>query len=127
MSELQIKGKITELLTIERGESSRGDWQKQQFIIETPGDYPKNICLMVWGDKVDMLEKYKVGDNVIAHINIESREYNSRWYTDVKAWRMEKDDDAVSDATNDVVKPPEPPSNDSPASGDKKEEDDLPF
>ena len=125
MSELQIKGKITELLTIERGESSRGDWQKQQFIIETPGDYPKNICLMVWGDKVDMLEKYKVGDNVIAHINIESREYNSRWYTDVKAWRMEKDDDAVSDP------PPEPQSSDTPntstSGGDDKEDPEMPF
>jgi hypothetical protein len=44
----------------------------------------------VWGDdKVKELEKYQVGDKVKISFNLSSREYNGRWYTDVRAWRIE--------------------------------------
>jgi hypothetical protein len=44
----------------------------------------------VWGeDKVRDLEKYQIGDKVKVSFNISSREYNGRWYTDVRAWRIE--------------------------------------
>ena len=44
----------------------------------------------VWGeDKVRDLDKYQVGDKVKISFNLSSREYNGRWYTDVRAWRIE--------------------------------------
>ena len=44
----------------------------------------------VWGeDKVKDLEKYQVGDKVRISFNLSSREFNGRWYTDVRAWRIE--------------------------------------
>ena len=49
---------------------------------------------MAWNDKVDILHQFKEGDVLKIAINIESREYNNKWYTDVKAWKMEKAGDS---------------------------------
>ena len=83
---MEINGKIIQLLPEQSGESSNGTWRKQQYILETDDQYPKKICFMVWSDKIDELA-IKQGENLSVSIDIESREYNGRWYTDVKAWK----------------------------------------
>ena len=60
-------------------------------VIETPGDYPKQVCFMVWGDKIDQLQ-IREGQELTVHFDLESREYNGRWYTDVKAWKVDRDE-----------------------------------
>lgn len=57
--------------------------------METPGQFPKKVCLSLWGEKVDE-NRLNVGERITASINIESREYNGRWYTDVRAWKIAK-------------------------------------
>lgn len=86
---LEVTGKIIQIMDVVTGSSPRGDWKKQEFVIETLEQYPKKICLSVWGDKVDSLKSYPVGSILTAGINIESREYNQRWYTDIRAWRLQ--------------------------------------
>jgi len=86
---MEISGKIVEILPEETGEGRNGPWKKQNFILETQDQFPKKVCITVWGDKVD-LKSFGPNEEVTASINIESREYNSRWYTDVKAWRIVK-------------------------------------
>ena len=44
---------------------------------------------MAWGDKIDEFNLQQ-GENVEVSVDLESREYNVRWYTDVKAWRISK-------------------------------------
>ena len=83
---MEINGKIIKLLPEQSGESANGAWRKQQYILETNDQYPKKICFMVWSDKIDELA-IKQGENLVVSIDIESREYNGRWYTDVKAWK----------------------------------------
>lgn len=90
---LEIKGKLLQKLDVVTGESAKGKWEKQDFIIETEDQFPKKVCMNVWGDKLSMLEKVAVGDTVTVSVNIESREFNSRWYTDVRAWRIERNAD----------------------------------
>ncbi|MBC8320228.1 MAG: DUF3127 domain-containing protein [Bacteroidetes bacterium] len=102
----QVKGKLIQKLPIETGEGKNGKWEKQQFIIETDEQFPKKICIVLWGDKVPMLEKVTEGDILNVSINIESREFNSKWYTDLRAWRIEKDEDEGSQASI----PLEPPT-----------------
>jgi hypothetical protein len=64
-----------------------------------------------------MLENIVQGDMLSVFVNIESREYNSRWYTDIRAWRIDRDaEEGVSSGTAEA----EIPELDSP-------EDDLPF
>lgn len=84
---MEINGKIIELLPEKSGQSANGTWRKQEYILETKGQYPKKICFMVWSDKIDEFA-IKEGELLIISVDIESREYNSRWYTDVKAWKV---------------------------------------
>ena len=86
---MELTGKIIQLLPEESGQSARGPWRKQQYILETEGQYPKKVCFMAWGDKIDEF-KIQEGDELVVSINIESREYNGRWYTDVKAWKIQR-------------------------------------
>ena len=53
------------------------------------GNYPKKVSISVWGDKTDSLKNMQPGSDVKVSFNVESREYNGKWYTDVKAWRIE--------------------------------------
>ena len=99
---MEITGKIIQILPAETGEGRNGPWKKQNFVIETEEQYPRKVCITVWGDKVN-LNNFSENELVTASINIESREYNGRWYTDVKAWRL------VKEQTPDTLPGSEPP------------------
>ena len=88
---LELEGRIVRKLGVQSGTSARGAWSKQEFVFEyKEGNFPTQVCMNVWGeDKVRELDKYQVGDNVKVAFNLSSREYNGRWYTDVRAWRNE--------------------------------------
>lgn len=98
---LEIEGKIIRKLGVQSGTSARGEWSKQEFIVEyQEGNYPSQVCLNVWGpDKVKELEKYQIGDKVKVSFNINSREYNNRWYTDLRAWKIEAEAPAPENYT----------------------------
>jgi len=87
---MEITGIVKEVSGIESGTSKAGkSWHKQTFIMEAgTGEYPKVVALQLWGDKCGSVE---VGEAVTAHIDIESREFNGRWFTDVKAWKVDKE------------------------------------
>lgn len=87
---MEINGNIIEILPEKSGHSSNGTWRKQEYILETAGQYPKKICFMAWGDKIDQFS-IKKGENLIVSVDLESREYNGRWYTDVKAWKVSRE------------------------------------
>lgn len=86
---LEIQGKLTKIMEPETGEGKNGAWSKQSFVIETFETYSKKVCITAWGDKIDQLRNFQAGQDLKVSINIESREYNERWYTDVKAWKIE--------------------------------------
>ena len=88
---MELEGRIARKLPVQAGTSARGAWAKQEFILEyQEGNFPSQVCMNVWGDdKVRELDKYQVGDKVKISFNLSSREYNGRWYTDVRAWRIE--------------------------------------
>ena len=86
---MELDGKIIQLLPEKSGESARGPWRKQEYIIETKGQFPKQVCFMVWSDKIDEFA-IKEGEQLIVSIDIESREFNGRWYTDVRAWKVDR-------------------------------------
>jgi len=115
---VELKGKLIKKLPVVTGEGKNGKWEKQEFIIETEEQYPKKICISVWNDKRSMLEHLVEGDIVNVSVNIESREYNSRWYTDIRAWRIEKEAE-VGESIPPADEPP-PPDFVAP-------DDDLPF
>ncbi len=85
---MDIKGRVIQLLALQTGEGKNGTWKKQDFVIETDGQYPKKICISAWGDKINE-SALQVGNEVNVSFDVESREYNGRWYTDVKAWKID--------------------------------------
>lgn len=74
--------------------------------MQTEEQYPKKICFVVWGDKID---EYAIRENdaVTVSVDIESREFNGRWYTDVKAWKVVKEGKGAG--SDDAGLPPVPP------------------
>ncbi len=101
------------------GTNSRGVWSKQDFVVETGDTYPKKICMNVWGvDKIKEFEAFETGEILKISFNLESREFNERWYTDVRAWRIEKSGQSNG---NNAPMPAEP------FDISEDGEDDLPF
>ena len=86
---MELTGTVIALLPEVTGQGKNGMWRKQEFILEIPSQYPKKVCISLWGDKIDQAG-LQVNDSVTASIDVESREYNSRWYTEVKAWKVDK-------------------------------------
>ena len=68
---LQISGKVISVLEEESGTSQNGEWRHQSFILETSGEYPKEVCIKVWGDRIDEFG-VTVGESLTAHINLRS-------------------------------------------------------
>ncbi|MBR5569183.1 MAG: DUF3127 domain-containing protein [Bacteroidales bacterium] len=130
---MELEGRIARKLSVQSGTSARGAWSKQEFIFEyQEGNFPTQVCMNVWGeDKVKDLERYQVGDKVKVSFNLSSREFNGRWYTDVRAWRIEPANAAPAPA-RDYAQPagfapsaaPMPSIEDMPA---ELSDDDLPF
>ncbi|GMQ25244.1 DUF3127 domain-containing protein [Algoriphagus sp. oki45] len=87
---MELSGKIINQLQEVSGNSKSGNaWRKQEYILETGGQYPKKVCVAIWGDKIDQFA-LKVGEQVTLGIDVESREYNGRWYTEVKAYKVDR-------------------------------------
>lgn len=127
---LEIEGTIIRMLDVQNGVSARGPWSKQEFVIEyQEGNFPTQICLNVWGeDKVKDLGRFNIGDRVKISFNLSSREYNGRWYTDVRAWRIEQAGQASSAAAPSQTPQQSAPAQEMPAADTSADpEDDLPF
>lgn len=87
---LEIEGTIRQLLPVQQGQSARGPWAKQEFVLEFPdGNYTSQACFTAWGqDKVQDLAKYAAGDKVKVSFNLKSREYAGKWYNDLQIWKL---------------------------------------
>lgn len=90
MAALEIEGRIKQKLSRQSGQSARGAWEKQEFILEyQDGNYPADVMVTAFGsDKVADLDRYQVGDAVKVSFNLRAREYNGRWYNDVRLWKI---------------------------------------
>lgn len=89
---MEIQGQIIQVLPLQSGvgKASGKEWKKQEYIIEIPdGQFPRKVCFSLWGDLIDRTQLV-VGEQVTLQVDIESREFNGRWYTDVKAWRVDR-------------------------------------
>lgn len=125
---LELEGTLRQKLGVQQGTSARGQWAKQEFVLEYPdGNYTSQACFTAFGqDKVAELDKYQAGDRIKVSFNIKSREYNGRWYTDLQIWRVAPAGATAAPAAAPVAPDiPAPTLDDMPA--DSSESEDLPF
>lgn len=124
---MQLIAKLIQVLPQQTGMGKNGEWKKQDIVVETDGQYPKKICVSIWGDKASE-SVLQVGNMLDISFDVESREFNGRWYTDVRAWKVE-----IAGSGNAYPEPPlqnyqqastPPPA---PADFGSDSADDLPF
>ena len=86
---MEISGKIFKVMPLESGEGKNGTWKKQLLVIEIEnGKYSKKVATTLWNDLTD--NTFQEGAEISIEFDVESREYNGKWYTDVKAWKINK-------------------------------------
>ncbi len=143
MANLELEGRLVRKLQPQSGRSARGEWSKQEFVVEyQDGNFPTEVVLNVWGaDKVAELQSLREGEMLRISFRPSSREFNGKWYTDLRAWRIQRMDQqqpAREEAPRYAEQPgagvpagfapqsaPAPTIDDMP--GEDVSDDDLPF
>ena len=119
---LEISGRLVQLLPVQTGTGKNGPWKKCDFVIETADKYPKKVCISAWNEQADQIGKVAINTELKVSFDVSSREYNGKWYSDIKAWKIAPQGAASSsanssvsdeDAVNDALLPDEP-ANDLP-------------
>lgn len=91
---MEIKGKIIHVLPEVTGTSKAGNqWKKREYVLETIENYPKKVHFDFFGEKADQFP-LNAGDVITLSFDVESREYQGRWYTSIRGWKAEKADAA---------------------------------
>lgn len=134
---MEIEGKLIQDLGIQEGISKANNpWKKQEWILETTGSYPHKVKFTVFGERrIDEL-KLICGESYRISFDLDSREFNGRWYTDVNAYsavRLDGTMPAAPYVDQPVAQPApfnaEPGANAAvnPFPADDNNTDDLPF
>ena len=125
---MELTGKIIAVLPERGGTSKTGnEWKTQDYVLETHDQYPRRMCFNVFGaDKIAQFN-IKEGDELTVSFDINCREYNGRWYNDLRAWKVDR---VAADATGAAPAAPGPgaPAPAAPVEfTESGTNDDLPF
>jgi len=95
---MQITGKLVAIMPLQTGTTKAGKtWEKQQFVIETIEEHPKKISFDIFGKKTAIFGVLKIGTEISVVFNVESREYNGKWFTNAIASNVTTNDDDEDD------------------------------
>ncbi|MDR1500642.1 MAG: DUF3127 domain-containing protein [Tannerellaceae bacterium] len=131
---MDISGKIIAVLPEQGGTSKNGnEWKKQEYVLETHEQYPKKVCFQIFGaDKITQFA-IREGEELTVHFDIDSREYQGRWFTNINAWKVERGGDNANATPGNTVPghapymPSSAADTTAPASAASSGTDDLPF
>lgn len=127
---MEVEGKIIQKLPPQSGVSKAGNnWSKQEYVLETQEAYPKKIFFSFFGDRANQYP-LNVGDTVRLSFDIDSHEFNGRWFTNINGWKAEKIDTTTAQqpaATAPQAVPGDAPMPPMPDFGGGDAADDLPF
>ena len=122
---MEFEGVVYKILPPTKGTSARGDWQRQEVIFELQQEFSRKVCVIFFNKESDVA-RLREGMTCTVSVNIESREYNGKWYTDVRAWRVQSKEVEAAPPMPDM-----PPFGDEPPfaapAQPMAEVDDLPF
>ncbi len=128
---MEFEGTVFEILPAASGTSARGEWQRQEVVFEVlDGQYTRKVVVTFFNKEAEVKSLVK-GQSYTVSINLESREFNGRWYTNANGWRVQsKQAAAPAPAPMPDAMPPMPsaPVATEPSYSSAAEEvDDLPF
>ena len=90
---MEITGKIIAVLPEQGGTSKSGnEWKKQEYVLEMndQSQYPKKVCFQIFGADRIAQAAIQPGETLTVSIDIDSREYQGRWCTNISAWKVER-------------------------------------
>ena len=125
---MEVSGKIKVLKETQTVGTS--GFKKREVVIRTEEQYPQPLMIELTQDKTNLIDAYKVGDNVTISINIRGREWTSpkgevKYFTSLQGWRIQG-----AQAAQPTAASTPPPSFDAPGKPDfstDEADDDLPF
>ena len=87
---MEINGTLIKILPETRGESQRGPWVRGGFVIQTDGEYPRQVAFDTFGeDRLAMVQNIALNSPVVVTFMPESREFNDKWYTNLRCSRIQ--------------------------------------
>ncbi|MCS6935468.1 MAG: DUF3127 domain-containing protein [Chitinophagales bacterium] len=121
---MEVTGKLIHILPAQTGTGKNGPWRKTEFVVETEEKFPRKICLSAWNELSTQVEGYPIGTKLQVSFDLNSREYNGRWFTDVKAWKIDAQGEPKQYTPQQGTNSPTPNSDNFT---DTPPADDLPF
>ncbi len=90
---MEVVGKIIQVLPEQSGVGRNGNpWKVQPYVLETLDQYPRKVHFEVFGEERIKQNPCAIDQLVTVSFDIESREFNGRWYTSIRAWRIQQGD-----------------------------------
>lgn len=86
---MEITGKLFKKMQEQTGEGKNGPWTKCDFVIDVEEKFPKKVCFSAWGDLVKTIQLINEGAEIKVSFDVSSREFKEKWYSDIKAWKVE--------------------------------------
>ena len=108
---MEVVGKITQILPEQSGIGRNGNpWKLQSYVLETIENYPRKVHFEVFGEEKIKNNPCAIDQIVTVSFDIESREFNGRWYTSIRAWKIQQ-----GDMTQAAAQPAAQPAQAAPA------------
>lgn len=104
---MEVSGRIIAILPEQGGVSKTGnEWKKQEYVLETHDQYPKKVCFQLFGADRIAQAAIQMGEELTVSFDIDSREYQGRWFTNIAAWRIDRAGVAAPQAPAMGMMPP---------------------
>ncbi|MCQ2323912.1 MAG: DUF3127 domain-containing protein [Paludibacteraceae bacterium] len=133
---MEIVGKIIQVLPIQEGVGRNGNpWKVQGYVLETQEQYPRKVQFEIFGEDRIKNNPCNIDDVVTVSFDIESREFNGRWYTSIRAWKVQQGVVEATASATPAAAAPAPAAQPAPAANvqtfdavaSQDEGTDLPF
>lgn len=126
---MELTGKIIAVLPAKEGVSKAGNpWMTQEYVLETHDQYPRKMCFNLFGaDKINQFN-IQIGEELTVSFDIDCREWQGRWFNDIRAWKVERVNATEQTSANATEQAPIPPISAAPVDFTQNDTtDDLPF
>lgn len=122
---MELTGRLITAMPLQSGTSARGDWQRQEFVIETTGQYPRKMVFTVFGE--DKLRRFandlQIGKEVTVNFDIDAHEWNGRYYNEIRAFDVRQS----AGSQPYYQQPPQAPVQQTQAPAQQQVDENLPF
>jgi len=89
---MELAGRVIAVLEARSGlaKTTGNPWMTQDYVIETHEDYPRRMVFNVFGEEKIKQLNIQLGEEINVFFDINAREYQGRWYNDIRAWRVDR-------------------------------------